>query len=445
MLQGDYFNQTLLHPLGLAAVLVFGVMMLLVPRRFSLVPMLLMACFVSSAQRFVVFGLDFNLLRLMVLLGWLRIAVLNEWRGFRWKRIDTVVVLWALSGVVVSSLREMSMANLVYRAGFTYDAFGMYFLCRVLVRGWRDVETFILAAGVISVPVAGAFLLEQATGRNIFSVFGGVSPITEVRDGRIRCRGPFSHPIYAGCFWASLMPCFIALFWQRGHRRWLSAVALLASLLIIATTASSTPALAIVAVVVAMALFPLRGWMSAIRWSAAVGLVILHLVMQAPVWHLISRVDVIAGSTGWYRYKLIDGFIRNFDLWFLTGSRAYERIWGETYRAVTNHFIFEGVEGGLLTLALFVAIVVLAFRGAGRLCRCEQRRPAQRMLAWALGASLFVHCVDFTAVSYFGQVLLVWYACLGFIASLAPEREASRVTVRVVAAPALGHPTPSLP
>jgi len=435
MLQGDYFNQTLLHPLGLAAVLVFGVMMLLVPRRFSLVPMLLMACLVSSAQRFVVFGLDFNLLRLMVLLGWLRIGVMSEWRGFRWKRIDTVIVLWAISGIVISSLRELTMANLIYRAGFTYDAFGMYFLCRMLVREWRDVETFLFAAGVISVPVAAAFLLEQATGRNMFSVFGGVSPITEVRDGRIRCRGPFSHPIYAGCFWAALVPCFIAMFWHRGHRRWLSPVALFASLVIIATTASSTPALAIVAALVAMALYPLRGWMSAIRWCSAGGLLILHMLMQAPVWHLISRVDVIAGSTGWYRYKMIDGFIRNFDLWWISGSRAYDQLWGETYRAVTNHFVLEGVEGGLLTLVFFVAIIVLAFRGVGRLCRSERRRPAYRMLAWALGASLFVHCADFTAVSYFGQVLLVWYVGLGFIASLDPVCAAKRVVVRLVPAP----------
>jgi hypothetical protein len=451
MLSGDYFNQTMLHPLGLVAALVLGVMMLIVRRRFALVPLLLMACCVSSAQRFVIFCLDFNLLRLLVLIGWVRIVLLNEWRGFRWKRIDTVVVLWAFSGLVISTLREMTMANVVYRSGMIYDAFGMYFLCRVLVREWRDVETFLVAAAAISVPLSGLFLLEHATGRNMFSVFGGVSPITEVRDGRIRCRGPFSHPIYAGCFWASLMPCFIAMLWHRGNRRWLCGAALLASLVIIGTTASSTPVLAIVAVVLAMALYPLRPWMSAIRWTTAGGLVVLHMVMQAPVWHLISRVDVIAGSTGWYRYKLIDGFIRNFDMWWLTGSRAYEQLWGPTYRAVTNHFILEGVEGGLLTLVFFTAIIVLAFRGVGRLCRSERRRPSYRLLAWSLGASLFVHCIDFTAVSYFGQVLLVWFVGLGFIASLDPVGAARRLRVRVVEAPpkpkplALARVEPSMP
>jgi hypothetical protein len=46
-------------------------------------------------------------------------------------------------------------------------------------------------------------------------------------------------------------------------------------------------------------------------WVGLVGaLAVLHFfVMQAPVWHLISRIDLIGGSTGWHRYIIFDAFL----------------------------------------------------------------------------------------------------------------------------------------
>jgi O-antigen ligase len=47
-------------------------------------------------------------------------------------------------------------------------------------------------------------------------------------------------------------------------------------------------------------------------------------------------------------------------------------------------------------------------------------------MAWALGVSLFVHCVVFTSVSYFGQSVLAWYLTIGIIGSLSPSRRPAR-------------------
>ena len=41
-------------------------------------------------------------------------------------------------------------------------------------------------------------------------------------------------------------------------------------------------------------------------------------------------------------------------------------------------------------------------------------------MAWALGVCLLVHACAFVAVSYFGQIVLVWFLTLGAIASLTP-------------------------
>ena len=253
-----WYDQTTLHPIGLAAAFLLGVATLLVPRRYALAPMLIMACFISPAQRVVISSLDFNLLRLMVLFGWLRIALFAETRRFGWKPIDTVVILWAVAGTLVVTMREATISAFIYRSGLAFDAVGMYFFFRFMIRSWKDMEKLMLVAAIISIPVAVVFLVELSTGHNMFAVFGGVPEITVVREGRLRCRGPFPHPILAGCFWAALMPLIGALWWIGGRSRWLAPVGLIASAIVVFSTASDTPISAVIAGGLAAAVFPLR-------------------------------------------------------------------------------------------------------------------------------------------------------------------------------------------
>ena len=50
------------------------------------------------------------------------------------------------------------------------------------------------------VGLAVLILGEKFSGRNAFAIFGGVPDVAVVRDGVIRCQGPFAHPILAGTF-----------------------------------------------------------------------------------------------------------------------------------------------------------------------------------------------------------------------------------------------------
>jgi hypothetical protein len=420
------YNQTTLHPIGLVAVIVLGLATLAVPRRYALVPFLIMACFISPAQRIVFATLDFNLLRLLVLFGWARVAITGEARGFKWKSIDTLLVLWTLSGTAILTLREATFSGFIYRLGVMYDAFGLYFLFRFMIRGWSDVEAIITSAAVISVPVAAVFCLEQATGRNMFAIFGGVAETTLVRNGLLRCRGPFAHPILAGCFWAALMPMIGALWWNGRPTRWLAPVGVAASVVVIVTTSSATSFGALAVVVFAAALFPLRRYVGWMRWAALLGLLGLHLAMINPVWHLLARIRLV-GGTGWYRYKLIDEFVNRFDEWWLLGTNSYEAWWQYSFAAVTNQYVLEGVQGGLLTLGLFVAIIAVAFHGVGRMGRSVSPDRFRQLAAWAVGVSLLVHCAAFIAVAYFGQIFVVWYMGLSIVGSLLPAATGRRV------------------
>ena len=420
-------NQTLAHPLGLLAVAILGLCVLFLPRRLAVIPFLVMACFIPSAQRIVVMGLDFNFLRIMVLFGVGRLLLKKEHLGFSWKPLDKVLVLWMISSILFFVIRDTSFSALVNRLGFAFDAFGMYFVFRCLVWDWVDVEHIILGFVLIAIPVMCFFLVERSTGRNMFSVFGGVPEITDIRQGRMRCQGAFAHPILAGCFWVAVMPLMACYWWKLAKGRALAIAGLIASLVILFCCASSTPVMGVGAAVIGGVMFYMRKQIKTVRWSVVLTLIALHIVMQAPVWHLIARASAVGGSTGWHRYYLINETIKNFgDWWFCGCSGRTVLSWGIWAGDVTNHYILEGVRGGFATMCLFFAIIVIAFGEVGKLWRLQVRNKYRLALSWALGVSLFAQCMMFIGVSYFGQIIMIWYLLLAIIGSLSVKQQTTR-------------------
>ena len=77
-----WFNQTTLHPLGVVAIVLLGAATLVVPRRYALVPALVLVCCVAPAQRIVLATLDFDFMRVMVFFGWTRVLLRGDMSGF---------------------------------------------------------------------------------------------------------------------------------------------------------------------------------------------------------------------------------------------------------------------------------------------------------------------------------------------------------------------------
>ena len=425
----DYFDQTVLNPLGLAAILVLGIGMLFLPRRYAVWPMIIMGCLVSPAQRIAVFSLNFDLMRLLVLFGTVRVLSRSEWRLLQWHAMDTLLVGFALVGTVVYILQFGTAEAIKFKLGVMYDILGMYFLFRCLVRSWDDIARVATGFAVVSMPVAMAFIVERATRWNMFAIFGGVREITWIRDGRMRCQGAYAHPILAGCYWAGVLPLMAALWWRkRSDRRW-AVIGVVCGLVIIVLCASSTPAAAVGFGILGAAFFVFRRHMRGVRWTLVAAVIALHLVMKQPVWHLISRIDFAGGSTGYYRFTLIDATIQHFSEWWLLGIQS-NAAWGKDYGHyvddITNQYVLEGLRGGIWALTLFVLLIAAAFGSVGRRWRLEEGKRANLIMSWALGVSLFVHCVIFIGVSYFGQITMLWYLTLAMIGSLAPSARRSQ-------------------
>ncbi len=436
-----WHNLTTLHPIGLIAVMLLGVAMMLAPRRYAVAPLLIMACFISPAQRVVMATLDFDLMRLMILFGWARVIIRHDARGFVWKRLDVMVILWAFAGSIAMTLLEGTLGTFVNRLGLIFDTLGAYLLLRVLIRGWEDIEAIARSAAIVSIPVAIVFIVEHTTARNMFSILGGVKEITTIRDGRLRCQGPFPHPILAGCFWAALMPLIGSLWFNSKAYRWLAPIGLAGSFIVVVTTASATPLSAVIFGLGAAALFPLRRYMGCVQLLGVFVLILLNFVMTMPLWHLMARIDIVSGSTGWYRYKILDEFFKHFSDWWLIGCNNYRDWWEYGFGALTNQFIVEGVAGGLTTLLLFIGIIVMGFRAIGRIRKTVERHRPRTYLAWAMGVSLFIHVISFLGVSYNGQIIMLWYLALAMIGSLMPSvRPLGRPIIRI---PATKHSRPN--
>ncbi|MHC4975171.1 MAG: hypothetical protein ACYTF7_01040 [Planctomycetota bacterium] len=427
-----YYGSTTVHPLALVLTMAAGISLFMLPRRYALWPLLVVAVFISTAQRVVIADIDLTLLRILTLFGFARVIARGEIARLQFKGIDYAFCVWLFLGYAVFLIRDPS--EFVYRSGWVFDGVGLYFLFRCLVQKWTDIDRAIQAFIVLSVPIMIAFVIEQTTRQNMFSVFGGVPSLTMVRDGRVRCQGAFSHPIMAGTFWAAMLPLVGAWCFRNKNTFFQASIGVFCSLVIVAMCASSGPVVSVMIGALGMAMFTMRHWMGHVRWAVLGGLTMVHLLMEAPVWHLVARIDIVGGSTGYHRYKLIDEAINNFGDWWLIGVDPSELVGWETNMSdVTNQYVFEGINGGVWTLLAFIAMLWLCFAGVGRLWRMCDQDAFRTKMAWALGASMLVHTITFLSVSYFGQMDVVWFLTLAMVASMSPTRSQYLGHVRALA------------
>lgn len=434
-------NQTTLHPVGVSVLVVALIAAFLLPRRYAMLPLMALIAIIPSAQRVVMLTLDFTLVRVLVLGMLLRITARNEWMGFRPRAADYLLLAWAAWAILAYGILWGDPAAVMSRTGYMIDAVGAWLVARVLLRDFADLERLTRFCALMAIVSVSFFIMEWMTGRNIFSVFGGVPSVTMIRDGRLRCQGPFSHPIMAGIFWASLLPIFWAVLVSDAKSRVLMTLGIGAALVIVVTTASSTPVMAVLLSGLAMALYPARPLMPAIRWGTLGVLIFLNFVMEKGVHHLLARINVVGGSTGWHRYHLMDEAIRHLAEWAAIGTRS-TRHWGWGLEDVTNQYVLEGVRGGLVSLVFFVTWLIVMFTVLSRAIRRESS-PSHRLILWSCGSILFAHCLNFIAVSFFGQMVTAFYILSAVSTSLAAAPTARRNTRRHAASSESWRPSGS--
>jgi len=417
-----------LQPISMVLIGVLAVLALVLSRRLALLPFWLLVALMPMGQEFLVANLHFPLFRVLLLVMGLRVVLRREHAGVVWASTDTLMLLWACVAVPLGALAFAPEPTLGNRLGDSYNSALAYFVVRCVVRDLDDVAANVTQLALLSLPVAALMLQEHASGHNALAAMGGVPELAQVRNGELRAQGAFRHPLLAGAFGATQFPLFFALFAMRPRRRALALGALAAALVIVFAASSSGAVLALGAGMLALAAWSLRRRMRAVRWIALAALAALAAMMDAPVWYVLARLSDLVGGSGWHRAWLIQQAIDHIDEWWLFGTN-FTAHWGPAgdvidadpnMMDITNHYIMEGVRGGLLRLTLFVAILATAFAHVGRYVRDDASGSRkERFLVWALGASLFAHCIIFVSVNYFDQMILVLCGLLAAIVSVA--------------------------
>jgi hypothetical protein len=439
---GGGVSETVLNPAVLVVVLIAGVLICVWPRKKAVVVFLAASLLIPMDQVLLIGPAHFPMLRLLVLFGIIRIVrekAVSKVPVFShgMNKIDIAVILMTVFIAVNGILLFPESGAIINQSGNLYTVFGAYFLLRFLIRDEEDIVRTIQTLACVAAIVAVIMTYEVATGHNPYAMLGGARAADYaslvVRDDRFRGRGPFGHSILAGTFGAVLMPLFVALWWKGRKYRKIAVIGIISSTVITLAANSSTPVLGYAAGVLALCLWPARRWMRAIRWGIVLTLVSLHLVMKAPVWNLIARIDITGGSSSWHRFMLVDQCIRRFGDWWLLGIKDTS-VWGWDMWDTANQYVSVCENSGLLPLILFVAVLFYGFQYLGKVRRAAGKDKKTALFIWALGSALFANVVAFFGISYSDQTVVAWYGLLAMIpAAMAvrPKRELNSVQPEV--------------
>src|SRR6267142_3872680 len=416
---GGGASEPVLHPIVLVAMLIAVALIFLLPRKQIIWPFLLSAFLIPLGQSILIGGLHFFVIRIIILIVAVRMLAsrLTSPEGLlgdRFGTLDIVFLAWAscraLAGVLGFSFNS---GALVYQGGFLLDAIGGYFVLRYLICDDEDIFRTLRVFATVSFVIAGCMLFEKVHQLNVFGLLGGVRTVPEMRGGSVRAEGPFQHELLAGTFAATLLPLFLLL-WRQGKSHILAVLGVIAATVMVITSHSSTSLMAYAAGLLGVCAWPLRRHMRLVRWGLVLALISLHLVMKAPVWFLIARIDIVGGSSGYHRAMLVNGFITHFRDWWLVGTTENAR-WGNTMWDLCNQFVAEGELGGLATFLCFLALIYICFSRLGTARKSVEGDRNKECYFWLFGATLFSHIVGFFGISYFDQTRVSWFALLAMI------------------------------
>ncbi|HEY8158393.1 MAG TPA: hypothetical protein VIF10_06775 [Methylobacter sp.] len=409
-----------MNPIGLVFTLIASLFLITLPRRLAPIPLLLGALYITRGQVLMVGPAHFTVVQLLITVGMIRVLSKGELIAGGMNNIDRFLILWAI-WLFGSSAFHTSEAW-VFRAGVLWTNLGSYFLFRIFIQNDEDVKYVFKVICIILVPVAILMLLEKLTGKNYIAALGGVNMIPDFREGRFRAQGAFGHSILAGTAGAGCFP--MTLYLWKNYRKFAILGLFGAGGMVFATT-SSGPVMMLFFSIFGLLFWSIRRYLGAFRRLALVAVVILDMVMKAPIYFLMARIDIAGGSTGYYRAQLIRTSIEHLHEWWSVGT-DYTRHWMATgtlandqHADITNHFLAMGVSAGLPLIFLFILVLTFAFNMVGRTLRENENVSTEHCyLAWTLGATLFGYVWVFFSISLFDQSVVFFYLILACISAV---------------------------
>ena len=354
---------------------------------------------------------------------------------FVWRRLDTFVSLSVLVSIVTYFITGTQPAMLILegRGGFLMDTWCAYMAARFIVTDRTRLISLIKCISIVLVPLAMLGVVESLTGWRPFAALWHFSPwfreggrfLTEGRFGLNRAVGPFNHAILFGGSFAMFLPLIYYL--RHEKKDWrsfayvLSGIALLGAL----SSLSSGPWVMVLVVIFCLAMEGHKEWAKRLFIFAVFSCIFIGIVSNRPFYHVLASAANPLGGASWHRAKLIDLAIEHFGEWWEVGYGDKDPGWGASlgmvWTDVTNEYILSGVRYGILGVITICAVLAQAFRDLASTHK-KMTHPTMKSLCWAFGSLLFGVAVTWMSVSFFGQLMTLFYCCLGMIGSLCSSK-----------------------
>jgi hypothetical protein len=420
---GGGASGTLLHPLVLVALLLALILIFVLPRKYLIGPLVLMAFWVPMGQQLYIAGIHLFVLRLVILVSFIRALasrkgpdeplLANGWNG-----VDTVSAIYMITVAVATCLTfNGDTGMLINQVGYVWDFLLGYLVVRCFIRDKEGLYTALKFLAVATIPLALGMINEQRTMVNVFGLLGGTAAVPEVREGKIRSQGSFEHSLMAGVFAATLLPVLV-MFWRKGQSKLFGMMGVVGATVMVWTTNSSTPLMAYVAGIFGLLCWPIRKSMKNVRWGIVFTLIGLQIVMKAPVWFLMARVDLTGGSSGYHRAELVDQFMNHIPEWFFIGVKDTSS-WGLDMFDVQNQYVNIGEAGGIVAFVCFIMVISRSFAMLGNARKAVDGEKDKEWMLWCLGSAMLASVVGFFGVNYFDQSRVWWFILLAMISAIA--------------------------
>lgn len=420
---GGGASETMLHPLVALWLLVIIVLILILPRNKVIVPLLFTFFSVPIGQEILLGGLHFTALRILIIAGLIRRASSGASSsqgkypgGFN--ALDKVIVLWTISTMIVFCLQWMEVQATIAKLGEFLDGFGGFLVARYFIPDQDAVRRTVKVLAAVCIVQGALMMNEQIMHQNLYGYLGGWPIAVTYRDGHIRSQGVMGN-ISAGVFAGALIPMFLWLWTQAKSRPW-ALLGIAGAVTMVFTSDASTSILALNASVLGLSFWFLRKQMRMVRWALSLTLITLHLVMKAPVWALITHIDLTGSSSSYHRFYLIDNCVNHFSEWWLLGTKYYDT-WGVMMFDLCDQYVVSAVTGGLVTLVLFIMIYSRSFGAIGTARKLVSGDRGQEWFLWCLGSTLFAHVVASFGINYMALLQMALFPLFAFVSVVAFE------------------------
>lgn len=411
-----------MNPIYLLLVISTVIAQLALPRRWGFVPLVFAACHMGSYEVLP----ELTLSRIVILLGIAR-AVIGGYfirpTGSALDKAFYAFTFFALISTFGHKADEYFRNPFISRVGLVFNVFGTYMYGRSYLPDLAAFRRYALIVPLILVPLAIMLAAQKKTGLNYYAYIGISSDQTITREDKIRANGPFKHPILAGCAGATALPLVFVTWYFRRKKTAFFGLAICFA--IVVCSASSGPLAGVGISALSILLWRWRSHLRLFLWSLVAFGFFYTIIMGRGPWYLMASLDLVGGSTGWHRAKLMDQGYHYLNEWWLWGS-DYTRHWMSTgvrwnpnVVDFTNYYLHLGVTGGLGLMLSLIAMIVIG----GRLLTSRMRimrtnGNTDEIVLWFAGAALATHAISFVSISYFDQMYIFFYLLLGAIPGL---------------------------